>query len=288
MHTWKTTENSIYHQLEKNFLHDLSAKSPAWTSRQLLFAVSACLLLLTFAVVLGVFLAKEAETSYIRISKGYVRHIIIFIIAISVSFWVMDSLVAWLLFNADLKLNLLEWTITKVPPQNLYIRGMLFLICCVFGIYIVRYIHTYEELLNALVLSLKRFEQLTDNARDMIYRMALPSGRYEFVSKASFNIFGYSPDEFYKRPLLIKEMVHQEWRAEFSQQWRDLLTGKAPPYYEYQIITKTGEARWINQRNTLYFDEAGTPVAIEGIVTDITDQKKAALEKIQPGQESIQ
>lgn len=281
MHTWKTIENSTYHQLDKEFLQEGSAKSPEWTSRQLLLAISSCLLLLIFAVILGNFLSGESQNSYARISKDYVRHIIIFVAAISLSFWVMDSLVAWLLFNNDLQMSLLQWTITKVPPENLYIRGMLFLVCCVFGIYLVKYIHRYEELLNVLVMSLKRFEQLTDNARDMLYRMSLPSGRYEFVSKASSEIFGYSPEEFYRRPLLIKQMVHQDWQDDFSRQWEELLSGKVPPYYEYRIVTKSGESRWVNQRNTVYYNESGTPVAIEGIVTDITELKKAAATKAQ-------
>src|SRR5512133_3034937 len=49
---------------------------------------------------------------------------------------------------------------------------------------------------------------------------------------------------------------------------------KAPSLYEYQIIDRAGNTRWFNQRNMLVSDEQGNPVAIEGIVTDITRQKK--------------
>jgi PAS domain S-box-containing protein len=107
----------------------------------------------------------------------------------------------------------------------------------------------------------------------MIYRMTLPSGRYEFVSRASIKIFGYSPEEFYRRPLLIKELVHCDWQESFSRQWAEVLSGDIRPCYEYQVINKKGETRWVNQRNTVYRDERGAPVASEGIVTDITWQK---------------
>jgi len=275
LHNWKGSEPSIYHSLDEEFLHELPNKPPQWSKRQMLGAVSLCLLLLAFGVILGNLLSADAGiSSSPRASRGHIRQVVIFIGSITLSFWVMDSVVAWLLFNADLQLSLLQWALTKVPPENLYIRVMLFLVCCVFGIYIVRYINRSEQVLNALIVRLRGFEQLTDNARDMIYRMSLPSGRYEFVSRASSQIFGYSPEEFYKRPLLIKELVHHDWQETFSSHWQEILAGKTPPSYEYKVITKAGEVRWINQRNTLYRDERGAPVAIEGIVTDITEQRK--------------
>lgn len=274
LHTWKATGNSPYHLLEEEFYGDLANKSSAWSKRQILGAVSLCLLLVAFGVILGNFLAADAENTSPRASRGHVRQVVIFVLAITVAFWVMDSLVAWLLFNGDLQLTLLQWTVTKVPAENLYIRGMLFLVCCVFGIYIVRYIGRSEKVLNALIMRLRGFEQLADNAQDMVYRMALPSGRYEFVSRAASEIFGYSPAEFYSRPLLIKELVHRDWQERFAHQWQELLAGRTPPYFEYQVVNKAGETRWINQRTTLYFDEKGTPVAMEGILTDITAQKQ--------------
>jgi signal transduction histidine kinase len=47
-----------------------------------------------------------------------------------------------------------------------------------------------------------------------------------------------------------------------------------PPTYEYQFIHKSGSVRWLNQRNILVRDTAGNPIAIEGIVTDITERKQ--------------
>ncbi len=276
LHTWKATDNSVYHALEQEFYGDPPNQPVEWSKRQILGAVSLCLLLLAFGVVLGNFLAADAANTSPRAGRGHIRQVLIFIVAITIGFWVMDSLVAWLLFNADLQLTLLQWTVTQVPAENLYIRAMLFLVCCVFGIYIIRYIGRSEKVLNALIMRLRGFEQLADNARDMVYRMALPSGRYEFVSRAATEILGYSPAEFYGRPLLIKELVHRDWHERFSRQWQELLSGNTPPYFEFQVVTKGGETRWINQRTTLYFDKSGTPVAVEGIITDITAQKLAA------------
>ncbi len=127
----------------------------------------------------------------------------------------------------------------------------------------------------ALRESENRFRRLMDHARDMIYRMSIPDGEYEYVSPASADIFGYAPEVFLSSPLLIQDSIHPEWRGYFTEQWDALVKGEMPPFYEYQIVHgQSGETRWLHQRNMLIRDDAGAPVAIEGIVTDITERKR--------------
>lgn len=114
---------------------------------------------------------------------------------------------------------------------------------------------------------------LIENSRDVLYRMALPEGKYEFVSAAASEVFGYSAEEFYRSPLLIKKIIHPDWRQYFEEQWRLLVSGNMPFFYEYQIIGKSGKAKWILQKNVLVHDQKGKPIAIEGIVTDVTESK---------------
>jgi len=121
----------------------------------------------------------------------------------------------------------------------------------------------------------ERYFRLTENAHDVIFRISLPEGKYEYVSKASVDIFGYSPEEFYAEPLLISRIIHPDWKHYFNVNWQRLLEGDVPPIYEYQVIHKSGVNRWLNQRNVLVTDKNNTPVALEGIVTDVTEQKKA-------------
>lgn len=120
----------------------------------------------------------------------------------------------------------------------------------------------------------ERFRRLTENARDVIYRMSLPDGKYEYISPAAYSLFGYTPDEFYSNPALFQKVIHPCWHKYMEEQWATLLKGELPPTYEYQIIHKSGEVHWLNQRNILVCDENGAPVAIEGIVTDITQHKQ--------------
>ncbi len=127
----------------------------------------------------------------------------------------------------------------------------------------------------ALLESEERFRRITENAKYMVYRMSIPDGDYEYVSPPALDIFGYSSEEFRQSPLLIREVIHPDWREYFAEQWGRLLQGDVEPMYEYQIIHKSGEVRWLHQRNVLIRDEAGAPVAIEGIVSDETGRKLA-------------
>jgi two-component system, cell cycle sensor histidine kinase and response regulator CckA len=121
----------------------------------------------------------------------------------------------------------------------------------------------------------ERFRMLAENARDVIYSMSLPDGRYEYVSPASTVLFGYAPEEFYLSPMLIRKFIHPDWRGYLEEEWSKILACDMPPFYEYQIIDKSGETKWVYQRNTLIRDAGGRPVAIEGIATDISERKRS-------------
>ena len=132
-----------------------------------------------------------------------------------------------------------------------------------------------KKIEQALKESETKYRRLAENAQDMIYRMSLPDVKYEYVSPASVQITGYTPEEFYSSPLLVAKIIHPDYNNYFKTEWSKLLKGEMRPTYEYKIITKTGKEKWLYQRNVLIRDKLNNPIAIESIVTDITDRKKA-------------
>ncbi|MFA6469324.1 MAG: PAS domain S-box protein [Bacteroidota bacterium] len=127
---------------------------------------------------------------------------------------------------------------------------------------------------DALRQSEERFRRLTENARDVIYRMTLPDGKYEYVSPAAYSMLGHYPEEYYADTQLFKQAIHPRWRKYFETEFENLLKGEVSPTYEYQFIHPTGKVLWLNQRNILIRDAAEKPIALEGIVTDITERKR--------------
>lgn len=117
-----------------------------------------------------------------------------------------------------------------------------------------------------------RYRRLTENARDVIFRVSLPDGRFEYVNPASVDLFGYTPQELYLSPRLARDIIHPDWQAFFEEKWAEFVTGVVEPVFEYQIVHKSGEVKWLYQRNVLVKDENGKPIATEGIVTNITER----------------
>lgn len=119
----------------------------------------------------------------------------------------------------------------------------------------------------------ERFSRLTENAKDLIYRIKIPDGIFEYVSPASKDILGYTPDELYKKPSLIKHFIPEEWKKYVFSRWSELKHGEVSGTYELQVKDKSGNRKWVNQRSVLVYDNEGNPIAMEGILTDISAQK---------------
>lgn len=126
-----------------------------------------------------------------------------------------------------------------------------------------------------LLAAEEKYRRLAENARGMIFRMSFPDGVYEYVSSSATDIFGCLPEEFYNKPLLIRDVIHPDWRGYFVEQWENLVKGEMLSVYEYQILHKSGATKLLNQWNVLVKDTNGKPIAIEGIVTDITERKRS-------------
>ncbi len=121
----------------------------------------------------------------------------------------------------------------------------------------------------------ERFRRFTENAKDMIYRMSVSKKSFEYVSPAATDLFGYSPEEFYANPNMIENIVPPDWVKYFKNAWESILLGNMPASYEYKVIHKSGDEKWIHQRNVLITDDGGRPVELECIATDITELKQS-------------
>jgi PAS domain S-box-containing protein len=121
----------------------------------------------------------------------------------------------------------------------------------------------------------ERFRLLAENANDLIYRMKVPEGTYEYVSPSSSAVLGYPPEEVYMKPGLLADIVHPDWRKYLEAQWQAVLEGKEPEAFEFPVIDRQGRTRWLSQHNSYLRDKTGRLIAIQGIVRDITQVKKA-------------
>ncbi|WP_440953774.1 PAS domain-containing protein [Methanococcoides sp. FTZ1] len=98
----------------------------------------------------------------------------------------------------------------------------------------------------------------------------------EFVSDNILQ-FGYDMDEFRDGKLTYADIVHPDdmghLKKSFSEySGKDKLVGFTR---QYRIITKFGEVRWVDERSLIKRKASGDIDGIQGIIFDITENKKA-------------
>lgn len=123
-----------------------------------------------------------------------------------------------------------------------------------------------------------KYRFLTENTRDMIYRVSLPDRKLEYMSPASIQLTGYTPEEFYKNKLLSKKLIHPDFNTYLKIQWENIVNGKEPKFFEYKIIDKSGRERWFNQRNSYIYNKKNQLIGILAVVSDISDTVNKTIE----------
>ena len=121
----------------------------------------------------------------------------------------------------------------------------------------------------ALRESEERFRLIAEHAQDVIFRYRLhPTATMEYLSPAVESITGYRPEQFYHDPGLFFGLVEPEDRPVLEASWRSARPGTLTIRWRL----RAGGLAWVEQRASTILDEAGRPVAVEGILRDITER----------------
>ena len=87
---------------------------------------------------------------------------------------------------------------------------------------------------------------------------------------AATRLFGYDID---KESLNVKDLIYKEDYQYAMSSYMDLQTQGYFKNYEARIYTKSGEVKWVHIYASMIIDKDQIPIAAQGIVRDITNQK---------------
>ncbi len=126
----------------------------------------------------------------------------------------------------------------------------------------------------------REFRNVLENSLDMIYRLNLETGTYDYVSPASAQVIGYSPDELIALGVeRARSLAHPDDIQRLDDNVIQLLTQAPeqgmPPGIEYRFNHKERGYRWVSDNRSVLCDERGVPVAVVGNLRDITERKQA-------------
>lgn len=117
---------------------------------------------------------------------------------------------------------------------------------------------------------------LLSNLPGMAYRCRHePDWPMQFVSAGCYDLTGYAPESFINnRDLSFNDVTSPEYRDYIWNEWQRVLDEKKTFRLEYEIITATGERKWVLEIGKGIFNESGEAEELEGIILDITNRKK--------------
>ena len=124
----------------------------------------------------------------------------------------------------------------------------------------------------------ERFRDVLDHSRDVVFKIDLTSGTYDYVSPAAERVLGMPADEL-KRLGFSKmiERIHPDDQARYRSEL-DAFLHASPDQRsgitEYRWKGGDGIFRWISSSRSVVSDGQGRPLAIIGSLRDITNQKR--------------
>ena len=127
---------------------------------------------------------------------------------------------------------------------------------------------------NAIRESEEKFRNLAEESPNMIFINQM--GKVVYANKKCEEAMGYTREEFYNPDFNFLKLIAPEYRKMIGENLKKHNSGKELLPYEYELITKEGKR--IESIITTKLISYGGEKALLGIITDITEWKKAEKE----------
>ncbi len=108
-----------------------------------------------------------------------------------------------------------------------------------------------------------------------------PDRRMEFIGGGCFDLTGYAPEELIGNAVRsFGELILQEDRSALWLEIQKALQERKSFSAAYRILNRQGHVRWCLEQGQGVYDSAGSAVAVEGYIGDVTSLRMAEKEKL--------
>lgn len=101
-----------------------------------------------------------------------------------------------------------------------------------------------------------------------------------YISPKYQELFGYTPEERQARPNLWRELLHPADRNRVLLA-EEQATDDHPFSEDYRMVARDGRLVWVHDETVPIRDESGEPLFYQGVMYDVTEQKRAERELAQ-------
>jgi diguanylate cyclase (GGDEF)-like protein/PAS domain S-box-containing protein len=134
------------------------------------------------------------------------------------------------------------------------------------------------QLYGELQSTLTQYRSLIERLPAVTYLDDLETGQTQYVSPQISELFGITPDEWKASPDSWLRTVHPEDRERAWSAFMEANESGEPYHAEYRVVAADGDVRWVVDRTVILPSVDGQRTLTQGMIFDITDQKRAEQE----------
>jgi sigma-B regulation protein RsbU (phosphoserine phosphatase) len=126
---------------------------------------------------------------------------------------------------------------------------------------------------------LNRYKNLFLNIKEYIYCVSYHENGFSttFHSSRSFEVSGYTPEEYIDDPYLWFNMIFADDQNMVSEFLKRITTNLTTETIEHRIIHKNSQVKWVSNTCSAELDNKGNLVNLNGFIHDITSKKETEL-----------
>lgn len=141
--------------------------------------------------------------------------------------------------------------------------------------FICRDVTERKEVEKSLKETKNRLNDILESILDVVWSFSADFSHLYYINSSVERIHGYPVASFFEKPSLWLDAIHPEDVARVDHAIQTLGPEHTAYEVEYRIMRKDGAIRWLHCRAHLVLNQAGKPLRLNGVSSDITERKTA-------------
>ncbi|MEO7539323.1 MAG: PAS domain-containing protein, partial [Pyrinomonadaceae bacterium] len=121
----------------------------------------------------------------------------------------------------------------------------------------------------------ERFRTFIENLPVMFYAVAPTPPHTPIYISPTFEIFGYSLDDWMNDPNIWDRIIHPDDRLNVLDRTRTAMRAGDSIDFEYRVVCENGDLYWVRDRSCFIKDRDGQPLCWQGVILDVTERRLA-------------